>query len=206
MLITGRRRIVAVALTGGKGRRRCVANESQRVPDDGFCIVESRRRLRRLLYMLVPVLLILASGCDGKDDGDDLNGAVIAKEPATAKDCGEGPHLAMRAYGMNDVTMHWLRGTRALGNSATLYLCQVKPTVGTIEIYPSPGIQVSPSSLSFNATDEAILKIVVTVDSSAKPGASVGLFTTLPDFTGPFDGPTFHIADDRWSFDLPNGG
>jgi hypothetical protein len=171
-----------------------------------FGVVESRRRFRRLLCALAPVLLMLATGCDDKDHGDDLNGAVLAKEPASANDCGEGPHPAIPEYGMNDVTMHWLRGTHARGNSATLYLCQVKPTVGTIAVYPSPGIQVSPTSLSFNATDEAILKIVVTVDSSAKSGGSIGLFTTLPDFTGPLNGPTIHIADERWSFDLPGRG
>jgi hypothetical protein len=36
---------------------------------------ESRRQFRRLHYKLGPVLLMLASGCDDKDHGDDLNGA-----------------------------------------------------------------------------------------------------------------------------------
>jgi hypothetical protein len=148
---------------------------------------------------------MLASGCDGNDDGDDLNGAVLAKEPATANDYGEGPHPAMRPNGMHDVTMHWLAGTHSLGSSATHYLCQVQPTVGTIKLVPSAGVQVSPTSMSFNATDEAILKIVVTVDSSAKSGADITLAATLSGFTGALNGPTIHISDDRWSFDLPGG-
>jgi len=163
--------------------------------------------LRRLLYMLVPVLLMLATGCDDKGDGDDLNGAVLTKEPATAQDCGEGPHPAIPEFGMADVTMHWLPGTHSFGDSATLYLCQERPTVGTVEIPPRPGIQVSPTSFNFNGTDEAILKIVVTVDSNAKSGTSVDLCTTLyHGFAGPLNGPTIHIADDRWSFDLPGRG
>jgi hypothetical protein len=180
-------------------------NEAQGIPDDWFCVVESRQ-LRRMVYMLVPVLLMLAGGCDGKDHGDDLNGAVLAKEPATAQDCGEGPHPAKQPNGLPDVTMHWLAGTHSLGDSATLYLCQVKPTAGTLKLVPSPGVQVSPISLSFNATDQAILKIVVTVESSAKSGAHITLGVTQPDFTGALNGPTIHIADDRWSFDLPGSG
>jgi hypothetical protein len=159
--------------------------------------------------MLVPVLLMLASGCDGKDDGDDLNGAVLAKEPATVTECGEGPHPAISSgstgFAMAEVTMHWLAGTHSLGSSATLYLCQVQPTVGTVKLAPSPGVQVSPNSLSFNGAGDALLKIVVTVDSSANSGASVTLAADLTGsgFAGPLNGPTIQIADGRWSFDLP---
>src|SRR5688500_6410518 len=129
-----RRRIGARNLPGPSAAATHVQRAAS-YPDDWCCIAESRE-LRRRVAARAPVLLMLASGCDDKDHDDDLNGAVLAKERATAKGCGEGPHLAMRAYGRNDVTMHWLPGTHALGVSATLYLCQVKPTVGTIEVLP----------------------------------------------------------------------
>jgi hypothetical protein len=150
---------------------------------------------------------MLATGCDDKDDGDDQNGAILAKEPATVTECGEGPHPSYSSgstgIGMPEVTMHWLAGTHSFGDSATLYLCQERPIVGTVKVAPSPGIQVSPTSFSFNPTDEVILKIVVTVDSNAKSGASVDLGTTVPnDFTAPLGGPRIRVANDRWSFDL----